>query len=417
MFRYNIDVATEDLISGWAFYEGSREAVTVEVILEGNTIRSERTSVVRPDVLDTAPDSSQLSGFTMKFSDRSETTQNFVERTIRLIYKDKYLEIDKTNFLSTPTASLSHISRTGVKRFLNAPSSTPSGLPQSISDGIHSIEPESTDQASMVETLLNLSRSSFRSDLPEVISYLRYLRSIHDHFSFIEKYFPAKNEKKSPSDKDWVAKANSIPEMLGIANYLYVLKSYGVSGIFAEFGCFKGYSTSMLSYACELLGIDMHVFDSFEGLPPSESEYYKAGEFAGGFDEVVNNVKSFGSRNSVTFHRGFFSKSLRDWHLGPIMCIWMDVDLESSANDLLTVASNLDIRSAIFSHECAPENFVDGKIVSPTGADYVIPPIVKHFGPENVTGQHISGFTGVFQRHNAIPVLSSSALMRLMAGI
>ena len=69
-----------------------------------------------------------------------------------------------------------------------------------------------------------------------------------------------------------MAVASSAPEMLSIAHYLYVLKSRGMWGRFAEFG-FKGFSMSMLSAACFQLGMAMDVFDSFAGLPPSDSKY------------------------------------------------------------------------------------------------------------------------------------------------
>ena len=47
--------------------------------------------------------------------------------------------------------------------------------------------------------------------------------------------------------KDFLCKANSPIEMISIAHHLYVMKSYGITGDFAEFGCFKGFSSSMLS--------------------------------------------------------------------------------------------------------------------------------------------------------------------------
>jgi hypothetical protein len=74
----------------------------------------------------------------------------------------------------------------------------------------------------------------------------------------------------------------------------------------------------------------MDVFDSFEGLPPSGSTYYRAGEFAASFDEVVRNVTEFGHPDVVTFHPGFFSESVPGWTRRPAACLWMDVDLEQS---------------------------------------------------------------------------------------
>jgi hypothetical protein len=92
----------------------------------------------------------------------------------------------------------------------------------------------------------------------------------------VQRYFPQANERRSSADKDYTCKPNSAEELFTSAHHLYVMKSYGAQGEFAEFGCFKGFSTSMLSHACRLLGVRMHVFDSFAGLPPFDSIYYKA---------------------------------------------------------------------------------------------------------------------------------------------
>jgi hypothetical protein len=136
-----------------------------------------------------------------------------------------------------------------------------------------------------------------------ISDYIRYLTSCWSHFNFVAGSFPAANSNSTPGNKDFFCKANSPLELMAIAHHLYVLKSYGVEGAFAEFGCFKGFSSSMLSVACSLLGIKMHVYDSFEGLPSSTSSYYEKGEFSGSLEEVQRNIEQFGEIEPIIFHR------------------------------------------------------------------------------------------------------------------
>ena len=76
-----------------------------------------------------------------------------------------------------------------------------------------------------------------------------------------------------------------IRELFSIIHQLYVLKSRGVEGKFAEFGCFKGYSSAILSYASQQLGLEMHIFDYFEGLPSAPAAGYEAGQYAGSLED------------------------------------------------------------------------------------------------------------------------------------
>jgi hypothetical protein len=210
---------------------------------------------------------------------------------------------------------------------------------------------------------------------------------------------------------------------MSIAHHLYVLKSYGISGAFAEFGCFKGYSSAMLSYACSLLGIRMHIFDSFEGLPPSDSLHYKAGEFRGSINEVQENIRIYGAPDVVEYHKGYFNSSIPACAptMTDLAIIWMDVDLFSSAVDVMSLSPKLDVRGAIFSHECQSAQFADGKIIAGAQSpDNVVAAIVQRFNARNIaiTGRFVSGCTGAFWcKRDGIPVLANSCLMSMLASI
>jgi hypothetical protein len=254
-----------------------------------------------------------------------------------------------------------------------------------------------------------LSLSDLRP-LPAVSDYARFLTACWAHFRFVEQFFPHTNKlTENRSSKDFFCKVNSAEEMITIAHHLYVLKSYGISGAFAEFGCFKGFSSSMLSYACNLLGIEMHIYDSFEGLPESSSGYYRVGEFCGSLDEVKANVRQFGVIDGVKFHPGFFAESLATSPPPPLMTLWMDVDLYSSAQDVMAIASSIAPEGAIFSHECVPEAF-QGPVPASvrSGPDEVVPAILGHFDEvkSEPAGRFVAGYTGAFwRRDQGIPVL------------
>jgi O-methyltransferase len=267
----------------------------------------------------------------------------------------------------------------------------------------------------LADKIASIVQGPESSQLPGIVPYLRFLRMTWAHFQFVSRYFPNINHSVPVGSKDRYSKQNSAEEMFSIAHHLFVLKSFGVTGDFAEFGCFKGFSSSMLSYACQLLGIRMHIFDSFEGLPPSTSSYYSAGDFRGDFEEVKHNVERFGAASAVTYHKGFFSDSIPVSNLPQLIALWMDVDLKSSSADVMSIADKVHPHGAIFSHECEPKNFVNGEVVA--SSDSVIPPIVDRFRKlgAHLTGRFLSGNTGAFWRGDrAIPVLSAEALTRLI---
>lgn len=172
----------------------------------------------------------------------------------------------------------------------------------------------------------------------------------------------------------------------------------------------------MLSYACALMGVRMHIFDSFAGLPPSESSYYKAGDFRGALDEVRRNVSQFGDLGCVEFHEGYFSDSVPRLHdvVGRLATLWMDVDLYDSARDVLAMLDRLDARGAVFSHDCvAPADLTAPRPRSP---DDVLTAIVEAYAGAAVVpaGRHLFGTTSVFwSSASGVPVLDPAALMEL----
>jgi hypothetical protein len=251
---------------------------------------------------------------------------------------------------------------------------------------------------------------------PALHHYLAMVAQLWVRAAFVESYFPRENEAAALDDKDRSGVQNSALEVFAIAVHLVTLQAHGVTGPFLEFGCFKGFSTAILSDACHQLGVPMHVFDSFSGLPPSDSTYYREGEFAGSLPEVRRNVAAYGRPQPVVFHEGFFADTLGQFTEPTVMCLWMDVDLESSSRDVMAVFPRLDPRGVLFSHECPPELFSATGIHAERTPEQVVPPILDAFAraDRRVAGRHVAGHTGAFWDADAgIAPLPTPALLAL----
>ena len=76
----------------------------------------------------------------------------------------------------------------------------------------------------------------------------------------------------------------------------------------------------------------------------------------------------------------------------------------------------LDSRSCVFSDECAPEDFVCGRIVEEPNPDRVIEPICDAFRGDGrkLRGNFVAGHTGFFRdEKRGLPALMPGPLLRL----
>jgi O-methyltransferase len=110
-----------------------------------------------------------------------------------------------------------------------------------------------------------------------------------------------------------------------------------VEGVVVECGCYLGGSTANLSLACEAVGRDLVVYDSFEGLPPPTDNDRYATEEQTGFlradlEVVKANVRRFGAIERCSFRKGWFSETLVS-HSEPIVLAFLDVDYQASLDD------------------------------------------------------------------------------------
>lgn len=411
-----VDAIAGRRIVGWA---AAKRAVKVEARVDGEVVACATPHDERPDVAAAYPGlpSAGASGFVLELPADLHARGGI--RSVEIVSTE-----GKRGARPATLAAFDVASPVVEAALRNAPPTTiASPFPRDITDLVAARWPEDcadlaspAGQRRFARRLSRLMAISGLNSTPALVSYGRYLSATLAHCRFVEKQFPAINPRAAAGAADFHSKPNGVAELFPIIHQLYVLRSNGVAGDFAEFGCFKGYSSSMLSFACAQIGIEMHIFDSFEGLPPAEGSGYQAGQYAGSLDEVRENIARFGAIDAVQFHQGFFSDSLRVWRPKALMCLWMDVDLESSARDLLVVAGRLDARGTVFSHECPAGNFSDGEIVCRPGPDNPIGPMVERFEAMGrpLRGQHVSGYIGAFwAKDGGIAMVDTEVLFEL----
>jgi O-methyltransferase len=420
--KFYLDETSSAHIRGWAFHE-SGDPVLIEVEGPAGLIARTTPDLARPDVAAAFPHEKAAlnSGFDLALNlDRSS---RLTPVRLRMIAGSDHLELGP-DYRPGDLFSLTFLGPAGANQFATGLGRVVTPLPKEIAAGIMNLWPEletadwasETIQDIAIDRIGSLLYAGGALEVPSLTRYARYLNDVWRHFQFVDRYFPALNQNVSCNAKDRLCKASTPGEMMNIANHLYVLRSYGVAGDFAEFGCFKGFSTSMLSYACNLLNIKFHVFDSFQGLPDSDSEYYRVGDFQGSLADVTKNVELYGSLESVSFHPGFFSEALKTFSQ-PLISIWMDVDLDSSARDVMSALGLVDGQGAVFSHECQPRHFDGGRIIPARGPEEVVGEIVDAFEAKarKITGRMVTGYTGAFwDSVESIPPLAQPALTKLI---
>ncbi len=119
-----------------------------------------------------------------------------------------------------------------------------------------------------------------------------------------------------------------------------------VEGDLIECGAFCGATTATLSLAAKFTNRKLLVYDSFRGLPFSESKIkrdyphimstltYKKGMYSGSLNLVKKNVTLYGDISVCNFYKGLFSKTLKKLN-SRIAFAFIDVDLTSSMRDCI----------------------------------------------------------------------------------
>lgn len=164
----------------------------------------------------------------------------------------------------------------------------------------------------------------------------------------------------------------SIPTATNLNLHLYVMDKLFSSShnfdmnnsVIVEAGAYKGAMSCTLSLAARALGTKLIIYDSFEGLPEIDIDdqvtfyhhikrkgEYKKGMYKGSYEEVIENIKKFGSYENCILKKGFFENSMKNVS-DKIFFLFLDVDLLSSTKDIiLNLWKNILNNSYIFTDD------------------------------------------------------------------
>jgi hypothetical protein len=132
------------------------------------------------------------------------------------------------------------------------------------------------------------------------------------------------------------------------------IASNGIEGPYLEFGVGRGQTLWLAWRASRSYGLDTHLwgFDSFEGLPPSESDidnshpHWLPGEYANTEASVRRNVSALGvDLEHVTFVPGFYSDSVAPERRADLpdraSFVYIDCDMYESTVDALDYVGDI----------------------------------------------------------------------------
>ena len=162
--------------------------------------------------------------------------------------------------------------------------------------------------------------------------------------------------------------ATSLESHIVLAQYLLSLPKIK-KGYVVECGCFKGASSATISLICKIIGRELIIYDSFEGLPKNADgkkanylhlglrEEYRRGMYRGNLATVKENIAKFGDIRVCKFRKGLFEKTLPS-HKEKIEFIFLDVDLPNSTKVCIKYLwKKLQTNSYIFTDDsCDMEN-------------------------------------------------------------
>lgn len=107
--------------------------------------------------------------------------------------------------------------------------------------------------------------------------------------------------------------------------------------VMVEAGCWQGGSTAKFSILCKVLGYRLYVFDSFQGVEPTDQPGYDfSGEYRASQRTVRDNVRAFGEADVCSYFAGWFSDTLAAHPVrDPIAAVYIDCDLAKGTLEVL----------------------------------------------------------------------------------
>jgi len=173
--------------------------------------------------------------------------------------------------------------------------------------------------------------------------FKRLIKSILLKFSFqIRRVTPDKDTPVSFWDTDTkfneifsqISKHTVVDKIRCFMIYQYARQVFSLSGEVAEVGVYRGGSAKLLAKIFEPIDKVIHLFDTFTGMPPSDSckDIYREGDFN---KTTLEEVRDFLSDcKNVRLYPGFFPKSAPDCLMSEKFClVHIDVDIYHSIKD------------------------------------------------------------------------------------
>lgn len=115
------------------------------------------------------------------------------------------------------------------------------------------------------------------------------------------------------------------------------IEANNVSGAVVECGVLDGGTAALMAFGTAGSGRDVHLFDSWEGLPATSEKDGDAGmwagEVVGSQRRVVSIFKTLNINTSrVTFHRGWFEETFPKAKIDQIALLHIDADFYDSVH-------------------------------------------------------------------------------------
>jgi hypothetical protein len=180
-----------------------------------------------------------------------------------------------------------------------------------------------------------IQRQYHALSLPLTALFLLYNRRIHASYAMTwRKKFALAFKMRRATRK--IQSGTSYKAHLAMAAKLLEIPPR-LKGAVVECGCWMGGSTACLSLVCDIVGRELIVYDSFEGLPAAEPGDKYASPLGEGYlradlEAVRDNVRRYGAIERCTFRKGWFRDTLPR-HTEPIVLAFLDVDYEASMYD------------------------------------------------------------------------------------
>lgn len=111
------------------------------------------------------------------------------------------------------------------------------------------------------------------------------------------------------------------------------MQARSIEGQFAELGVYKGGTAKMLSAIAAETGKNVHLFDTFSGMPQTDKVHdkHQEGDFA---DTSLESVQAYLTENvNARFHPGWFPESTAGVEDETFCFVHVDADIYQSTKD------------------------------------------------------------------------------------